>query len=149
MPLQPINLLDELNLGARPPRAPTTSASLNPTINAVPLFEPRDKRPIEGPSETQQRSQRQRTRDTSQTTNSPPLIQQWAPLLARPDGTPLSMIDKISSPDVAYGVSRAALLPLDMDRERSNSFDTLMKSILQSSAKVRTSSLIPLWSLTF
>lgn len=39
------------------------------------------------------------------------------------------MTDKISSVDVALGVSLAALLPLDMDREKSNSYDSLMKSI--------------------
>lgn len=75
--------------------------------------------------------------------NSPPLVQPWSPLLARPDGTSLNMIDKISSVDVAYGVSRAALLPLDMDREKGNSYDSLMKSIFQSSAKV---SKIPFYS---
>ncbi len=58
-------------------------------------------------------------------------------MLTRPDGTSLNVIDKIASMDVAYGVSRAALLPLDMDREKGNSYDSLMKSIFQSSAKVK------------
>jgi hypothetical protein len=69
-------------------------------------------------------------------TDSPPLAQPWAPALARPDGTPVNAIDKISSTDVAFGISRAALLPNDMEREKGNSYDVLMKSIFQSSAKV-------------
>lgn len=46
------------------------------------------------------------------------------------------MIDRVNSVDAAYGVARAALLPLDMEREKSNSYDVLMKSIFQSSARV-------------
>lgn len=47
------------------------------------------------------------------------------------------MIDKVSSVDLAYDISRAALLPLDMEREKGCSYDALMKSIFQSSAKVK------------
>lgn len=46
------------------------------------------------------------------------------------------MIDKITFIDVAYRISRVALLPLDMEREKGSSYDALMKSIFQSSAKV-------------
>lgn len=49
---------------------------------------------------------------------------------------PLNMIYRANSVDVAYGIARAALLPLDMEREKNSSYDMLTKSIFQSSVKV-------------
>jgi hypothetical protein len=72
------------------------------------------------------------------------LAQPWEPVLARPSGVPLNRVDKISSTDVAFGVSRAALLPLDMEREKGSSYDTLMKTVFQSCVKV--TNLLPLIS---
>lgn len=46
MPLQPINLIDELNLGGLPSRAPPVIPPINPP---APAAEQREKRPIEGP----------------------------------------------------------------------------------------------------
>lgn len=141
MPRQPISLLDELNLPFPPsrggaPRAPTNPP---PETTSAPSREQRDKRPLEGLPYTQPPLQRRRTRESSSSRpepSSPPLVQSWAPVLARPDGTALTIIDKITSVDVAYGVARAAMLPLDLEREKGCSYDALMKSILQSSARV-------------
>lgn len=142
MPRQPINLLDELNLGgaSRAPPAARVATPSQTSSPPPPLENPRDKRPRESPEHAQPPTLRRRTggSGSSQTLcDSPPLVQPWEPALARPDGTPLNMIDKISSTEVAFGVSRAALLPLDMEREKGSSYDVLMKTIFQSSAKVK------------
>lgn len=146
MHVQPISLLDELNLAfppsrGGPSRAPPVAPPVNPptTTASTSLQQQRDKRPLESPQGTRPPLQRRRTGEANSSrtsTDSPPLIQSWAPVLARPDGTPLNMVDKVSSVDVAYGVSRAALLPLDMEREKNCSYDALTKSIFQSSVKV-------------
>lgn len=148
MPLQPISLLDELNLAGPPSRSGTSRAPpmIAPTVRPTPTVvasslshQQRDKRPAESPQDLQLPLQRRRIGDSSSSqlvTNSPPLVQPWAPTLTWLDGTPLTMIDKVKSVDVAYGVARAALLPLDMEREKNNSYNILMKSIFQSSARV-------------
>ncbi len=141
MPLQPISLLDELNLGSRAPRAASRASTAAPLVasNQSPTERQRDKRPAESPQHVEPPTQRRRTGESGSSlvlTDSPPLVQPWAPVLARPDGTPLNVIDRISSVDVAFGISRAALLPLDMEKERGNSYDVLMKSVFQSSARV-------------
>jgi hypothetical protein len=145
MPLQPINLLDQLNLGGAS-RAPPTVRSTQLPQSSSPSFadRQREKRPAESPPQIQPLPQRRRTGDTSlPVSGSPPLVQPWAPTLARPDGTLVNAIDKISSTDVAFGISRAALLPNDMEREKGNSYEVLMKSIFQSSAKVNSSLSLP------
>jgi hypothetical protein len=141
MPRQPINLLDELNLGGASRAPPVTrSVTLSQTSSPPPPENSRDKRPRESPEHGQLPPNRRRTGSpsSSQTLcDSPPLVQPWEPALTRPDGTPLNITDKVSSTEVAFAVSRAALLPNDIEREKNSSYDVLMKTILQSSAKVK------------
>jgi hypothetical protein len=143
MSRRPINLLDTLTLGGASRAPPTARTAIPPPVpSPVSLTDrQREKRPADSPQDAQPSPQRRRTdgpNSTQQLPESPPLIQHWAPVLARPSGAPLTVIDKISSTDVAYGVSRAALLPNDMEREKNSSYDVLMKTIFQSSIKVRS-----------
>lgn len=78
MPLQPINLLDELNLGGRISRAaPPANPTIPSTSTLPPSLQQRDKRPLKSPQETQPPLQR-RTEDSSSSRamiDSHPLVQ--------------------------------------------------------------------------
>lgn len=95
MPLQPISLLDELNLGGRASRATSHVNPIvpPPTSNRSLTEQQRDKRPMESPQNVEPPLQRRKTKDSSSSltlVDSPPLVQPWAPVLACPDGTPLT-----------------------------------------------------------
>lgn len=66
-------------------------------------------------------------------------------MIARPNGTPFNMSDKVTSLDVAYAIAQAALLPADIEKEKDLSYDALMKYAMQTSVKVFRTLLISLF----
>lgn len=46
------------------------------------------------------------------------------------------MSDKVTSPDVAYAIAQATLLPAEIEKEKDQSYDSLLKSAMQASVRV-------------
>lgn len=139
----PINLLSILGLGG--PTAAIPLVSISPSTTTTPPTDPEtsrtEKRALEVTTDEspQPSPQRQRT-DGLNTRRAPTrhVVQPvpWVPVIARPNGTPLTTTDKINSPDVTYAVAQVALLPSDTEKEKDQSYNVLMKSAFQARARV-------------
>lgn len=46
------------------------------------------------------------------------------------------MSDMVSSPDVAYAIAQAAFLPTNIEKEKDQTYNALMKSAMQASVRV-------------